>query len=50
MESLSKNNNDGNDKNKEIKKDLSAKQQFWITLKGIFSSTYGPARLLPEIS
>ena len=32
MESSSKNNNDGNDNNKEIKKDLSAKQQFWITL------------------
>ena len=31
MESLSKNNDDGNDNNKE-KKDLSAKQQLWITL------------------
>ena len=32
MESLSKNNDDGNENSKEIKKDLSAKQQFWITL------------------
>ena len=32
MENSSKNNNDGNDNNKEIKKDFSAKQQFWITL------------------
>ena len=32
MESSSKNNDDGNDNNKEKKKDLSAKQQFWITL------------------
>ena len=31
MESSSKNNDDGNDNNKE-KKDLSAKQQLWITL------------------
>ena len=32
MESSSKNNDDGNHNNKEKKKDLSAKQQFWITL------------------
>ena len=34
MESSGKNNDDGNDNdnNKGKKKDLSAKQQFWITL------------------